>query len=566
MTVNASTPFDLDKDELESMNGIIDSFETQSDTPPAAEGAIIEGRVLDVTDRDVFVDVGQKQDGRCPRTEFSEAPSPGDVVPVVILKGTDPDGLIRLSRKEADRRIAWQNLKEAHAADASLTGVVEKALTHGYILDCGGVSLFMPQSHADSKGRHRKLAVGTTLDFKILELRDKQRSAVVSHRRIIDERNDESWNDLIAKYKEGDLAEGKISKKVSFGLFVTVCGVEGLLHQSDISWKKFSSFKNLFKLGESVTARILTMDRENNRLSLGLKQLTEDPWVWAEREIHPGEVVSGKVTSVTDYGAFIELRDGLEGLVHVSELSWSKRPRHPKKYVEVGAQVQARVLGIDLEKKRISLGIKQLKTDPWDAFVKSIRVGEVREGQVTSITRFGAFVEVQDEIEGLIHFKDYSWDEKPDQKMLKKGDRVTYKILEINSNERRIGCGLKQLQPSPFEVLQKKYRKGDILEGKITKVAPFGLFVDIGDGFEGLVHISRVPLEENQKLEQLYKPGDEVRTILQGIEPDNRKIVLSIKAYEQKKDRELIEQYIKRDDGPSTSSLAAFFKNSKKDQ
>lgn len=563
MAVNASTPFDLDKAELASMEQIIESFQESfnSDTE-LTDGGVIEARVIDKDERDLFLDIGQKEDGRCALSEFETPPAQGETIAVVVVKGAD-DGMIRLSHKEADRRISWQNIKEAMEADAILQGVVEKLLTHGYIVDHGGVSLFMPLSHSDLKTRRTKLPVGKEIDFKVLELKDRHRSAVVSHRRVVEERNDEQWDALAEKIKEGDIVEGAISKKVSFGLFIEIAGVEGLLHQSDISWKKFSPFKSRFKLEEKVHVKILAMDRENYRLSLGLKQLTEDPWEWARRELTPGEVVKGTVTSVTDYGAFVELRDGLEGLIHVSELSWSKRPKHPKKYVEQGQAIEAQLLAIDEEKNRISLGLKQLAEDPWDQLGRTVKAGEVREGAITSVTKFGAFVEVVDDIEGLIHFKDYSWDEHPDKKMLKKGDIVKFKILEISKNERRVSCGMKQLEPSPLESLQKKYKKGVVLDGTVSRIAPFGLFVDIGEGFEGLVHISRIVLRQDEKLEDTYKVGDAVKTILQNIDPENRRIVLSIKAYQQKQDQALMAQYMKKDDSPSTSSLGAFFNKDK---
>lgn len=538
------------------MTQAMESMGAQDDI---SAGEVIEARVIDVDDRDVFLDIGQKQDGRCPRSEFAETPSAGDVVHVVVVSRGD-DGPVRLSRLEAERRIAWRDLAEASQADAALTGVVTQSLNHGYLVDFGGLQLFMPFSHGDLKTRKSRHAVGHKLDFKVLELKERHRSAVVSHRRIIEERNDELWNALIEKYKEGDEADGVISKKVAFGLFIDIMGVEGLLHQSDISWKKWAPFKSRFKVKEAIHVKILSMDRENNRLSLGLKQLSEDPWEWAARELSPGVVVKGRVSSVTDYGAFLELKEGLEGLVHVSELTWSRRPRHPRSYLEQDSEVEAEVLSVDLEQKRISLGRKKMLADPWQALGSQLRAGEIGEGRVASITRFGAFVEVAEDIEGLIHFKDYSWDEHPDRNMLKKGDQVKFKILEVNKKERRISCGIKQLTPSPFQQLMEKYRKGDTIQGTVARIAPFGLFVSIGDGFEGLVHVSRLPLKPDQKMEEVYKPGQEVNAILLGIDADNRRISLSIKDYDVRQERALIEQYLKKDASPSTSSLGAFLK------
>ena len=554
----AATPFDLDSDELESMQEFLNAFNGQDDL---SSDGIIEARVLDTDERDVFFDVGHKQDGRCALSEFPDPPTPGDVVRVVVM-ASPQDGIVRLSRLEAERRLAWQQIREAREADASLRGRVVQQLKAGYILDCGGVHLFMPLSQSDIKTNLRnRYPVGQELDFKVLEIKDGHRSAVVSHRQIIEERNDESWNELTAKYKEGDEVEGQVTKKVSFGVFVKVLGVEGLLHQNDISWKRYASFKNRFKVGESLQVKILSMDRENNRLALGLKQLSEDPWVWAAREIQVGAILQGKVISVTGYGAFIEFREGLEGLVHVSELTWSKRPQHPKKYVKVGSEVSVKVLAIDPEKKRLSLGIRQLSEDPWEVMGREIKVGDEREGRVTAITKFGAFVEIKDQVEGLIHFNDYSWDDRVNRKLLSKGDVVKFRVLDIDRAERRIACGIKQLSPSPFELLRQKHKKGAIIEGKVTRVAPFGLFVDIGDGFEGLVHVSRIPRIDDRKFEERFKPGDTVHTVLQSIDAEQKKISLSIKAYEQKKEREMISQYLKKDDSPGTSSLGSFLKN-----
>lgn len=559
-TSRASTPFDLDPAEMESMDSILGSI-TADEQTTVPHGEIIEARVIDRDDRDVFFEIGSKQDGRCALSEFAVAPAAGDVIPVLVVH-TGAEGLVRLSHLEAGRRIAWDNLKEAREADASLTGKIDKILPQGYIVDCDGLSLFMPLSQSNLKSRVRnRFEVGKEIDFKLIEIKDRHRSAVISHRRILEERNDEFWKELVDTYQVEDVVEGQIIKKVSFGLFVSVCGVEGLLHHSDISWKNHAPFKNRFKVGEILEVKILEMDQEQGRLSLGLKQMSEDPWEWARLELKETYIVDGRVTSVTDYGAFIEITEGLEGLVHVSEFSWSRRQRHPRNYVEVDQVVEVVILSVDFENHRISLGMRQLQRDPWDALQEQVHIGQVMEGTITSITKFGAFVEVIPDIEGLIHFSDYSWEDKTDRKMLNKGDQVKFKILDINQKERRIGCGLKQLSPSPLDALARKHPKGAILEGNVSRIAPFGIFVDIGDGFEGLVHISRLPrdFQDENKMKEKYPIGSSVKTVLQNVDTKNRKIVLSIKAYEHKKNRELIDQYIKKDEDQSTSSLGAFW-------
>jgi len=557
MSVKPSNPFDLDQDELNSMDKILESFESGTEFH---RGSVVQATIMDMDDRDVFLDLGRKQDARCARSDFDETPVPGTTVPVVVQSTSDA-GLIRVSRREADRLIAWESIREAFEAKAQLHGKIEKPVNHGYIVNHGGVSLFLPMSQADlqSKGRP-KFAPGDEIDFRILEMKERHRSAIISRRAVLEERNDASWNELLEKYKPGDEIEGKVAKKVSFGLFVDIGGIEGLLHQTDISWRKFAPFKNRFKIGDSVKLKILSMDRENNRVSLGLKQMTEDPWDWAKRELHVGNNVKGKVLNITDYGAFVEIIEGLEGLIHVSELSWSKKVKHPRKYLESGQEIEARLLAIDPENKRIALGLKQLQIDPWEKLPKEIRVGDILEGEVTSVTKFGAFVKVKDDIEGLVHFSDYSWNDPIDRKLLKKGDSTKFKILEVNRAERRISCGLKQLTVSPYEEYRKNHRRGDVIKCTVARIAPFGVFVNLGDGFEGLIHEKEISLKPDQKLEEAYHPGDSLDAVLLRVDPDTKKIALSVRAFEKKSEREIISQYLKKDDSPSTSSLASMLK------
>ncbi len=559
------TPFDIDQNELESMEAIMEKFDSAhtEGTGDFSRGSLIEATVIDYDDRDVYLDLGSKQDGRCSRAEFEEGelPARGSTIQVVVQNASG-DGPVRLSKKEADKLVAWEELKEAFQENTRLTGKITQSVNHGFIVEMGGLNLFLPQSQANVKSKGKGgMGPGRKIDFKVLELKEKNRSAIISHRKVIEEISESHWNELLAAHNVGDEVEGEVTKKVSFGIFIKVKGVEGLLHQSDISWKKFAPFKDRFKTGDIVHVKILAMDRESNRLSLGLKQLTEDPWEWATRELREGDVVRGIVTNITDYGAFLEILEGLEGLIHVSELTWSKRVKHPKKYLKIGEEIEAKVLSLDLENKRIALGVKQLQADPWDRILDHVRVGDVLEGTVSSVTRFGAFVQVFEEIEGLIHFNDYSWNDKVDRKSIKKGDTVQFKVLEINTHERRISCGIKQLTESPYEILRKKYNKGDILPCKITGITSFGLFVGIEDGFEGLIHISRIPLEEGQKLEDVFTVGADITAVLLNIDPKEKKIALSIKAFEKKQEQDIISQYIKKDDNPSTSSMGSYFKD-----
>lgn len=563
--VTSSTPFDniIAKEEQDFFKEeVLKENNDHSEMELWSRGDVVEATVLEVTDRDVLLDIGQKQDGRCRLDEFESKPAAGDVFQVVVQREAGSEESTQVSKREAERRIAWQTIEEAMTSKTRLTGRVTRQVNQGYMVSLGGLSLFLPQSQVDARNKLKKLKVNSDIDFRVLEVKPNRRSAIISRRAIQEEANEEAWNAFVEKYNEGDIVEGTVSRKVAFGVFIKVDEIEGLLHQTDISWKKHVQFKDKFQANQTVEVKIIGIDRENNRLSLGLKQLTEDPWVWAERELDAGDIVHGTVTSLTDYGAFVELTEGLEGLIHVSELSWSKKLRHPKRYVQENQEIDCQVLSIDTEHKRIALGLKQLKPDPWTRIGTEIKAGDVVEGPVTSITKFGAFVEVTEDVEGLIHFNDYTWDDKADRNMLKKGDIVQFKILDIDHNDRRIACGIKQLKPSPYEELQQKYKRNEVLAGKITNITDFGLFVSIGDGFEGLVHISKVNLKEGQKLSDLYSVGQEVNTVLQKIDPEAKKISLSIKAYERKKEQEVIRQYMKDDDAPSTVTLGDFMKKS----
>ena len=554
-----TTPFDLEQNEKNSMEEMLKLVE---DTSSFSKGELIQATIIDSDKENVYLDIGKKQEGRCPRSDFVETPAPGAEIQVIVQQSS-PDGPVILSKKEADKRHAWESIREAFENTVQLSGQVSKTVNHGYMVEVGGVELFMPQSQSTARsGPRSRFNVGDKLDFKILELKESHRSAIISHRAVVEERNDTRWNELQEKYKVGDELEGVVSKIVSFGVFIEVAGIEGLLHQSDISWKKYFKFKGKFKRGQELKVKLIGMDQENNRLSLGLKQMGEDPWEWAQRELHPGDVVTGKVTSITDYGAFAEIQEGLEGLIHVSELTWAKRVKHPRNYLQTDQEIKAQVLAVDMDAKRISLGIRQLNEDPWTSVANDFQVGHDLEGPVTSVTKFGAFVQLKEDVEGLIHFNDYTWSDKIDRKMLKKGDSVRFKILDINQDERRISCGIKQLTESPFESLRKKYKNGDIIDCKVKNITTFGIFAEFDEGFEGLIHISNIPLRGNEKLEDHYKPGDPIKAILQKIDVNSQKIGLSIKAFERKQEREIISQYLKKDDSPSSSSpFGDFFKN-----
>ncbi len=546
------TPFDEIQREITEFERIIENtLSEQLDYMQILRGELIEARVLDITENEVFFDIGQKQEGVCPLSEFDEKPQIGSYVKVMLVKGRGIEGNSIVSRKEAAIREAWERINEAYRNNLPLSGKIVSELNNnkGYIVDLGGLKLFLPKSHVGLKTKNRmpRLKSGDLIDFKVLKIDENRRSAIISRKKIQEDINHEKWQQFLSTYKEDDIVEGTITKVLSFGLFVRILDLEGLVHIKDISWKNNFPFRKFYSKGDKVSVKILQIVPNENRISLGIKQLTEDPWIWALRELKEEDIISGTVTTIADYGAFVEIREGLEGLIHVSELSWSNKKKHPKHFFKTGDIIEVKIINIDQENKRIGLSYKQAKENPWKKFMELYKVGDVLEGRITSITKFGAFVEILDEVEGLIHFNDYSWDDKSDKKMLKKNDKVKFKVLAIDIENKKISCGIKQLYPSPLELLSTKYKKGDILEGKITGVSDFGLFVDIGEGYEGLVHISKIPLKKGEKLQDKYKVGDVIKTVLLKIEPDKKKISLSIKDFERRKEKDLVNQYLKND-------------------
>ncbi len=525
------------------------------------KGELVEGCFLFANDRDLYFDIGEKQDGQCPREEFKQLPTPGERIQLMVLR-ENQDGMSRLSFKEARNWISWQDICEAHRVEASLSGDICKVFDHGYLVNYGSLQFYMPFSQSGVRPNFQKrLAIGSEISFQVLELKKSHRSAIVSHRKVVERFNQEKWNKFLSQYKEGDTIEGKVLKKVSFGLFIDVEGIEGLLHSNDISWRRNTSFKNRFRLNEPIRAKILKIDSNNNRLNLGLKQLSEDPWLWAARELSTGQTLEGEVTALCDYGAFVEIVEGLEGLLHISEITWSQRPGHPKKYLQLGQKLSLQLLGLDFEKKRLALSLKHLQGDPWEKVGREINEGDIFEGEVGTVNRFGAFVEICSGLEGLIRFSDYSWKEPVNKKMLSPKQKIRFMIIEINITEKRIRCGIKQLDESPYQKLFQSPGKGSVVEGTVIRVMSFGVFVRVDEGVDGLIPRSEALANSEDGLERAYKVGEKIQVVLMDINVDRQKVILSSKALRFKEEQEVAGRYIKKEDTPSTSSpFAALLK------
>jgi small subunit ribosomal protein S1 len=542
------------------------SFESALDADERGsikKGEIINAFVLDVIEQRVYIDLHAKSDGYVPLSEFTEPPQRGEKIAVVVKnrESENDSDVYVCSKNEADQRKGWETIKEAFQKNLQVSGRIEsEEKGKGFIVNIENVRLFLPSSQLGMRYSSLDELKAQLLDFKIIKLNDKGRSGLVSRRKLIEEINKEKWDELIKEVKVGDKVKAVVSKIASFGVFCNVKGIEGLLRQNDISYKKYAPFKHYFHIGQEVELMVLEIDPSNNRLGLGIKQMYEDPWIWAGRELEKDMVVRGIVTSLTNFGVFVELKEGLEGLIHTSELSWAKKPPHPKEILKKGQEVDSVVLDIDLERKRLSLGLKQLMQNPWDNLSSEVRKGNVLEGKITGITKYGAFVEVEKGIEGLIHIGDITWDEKVKDptSLIKKGQVIKYQILDVNKDSQRISCGLKQLSDNPYDLLKKKYPSGVIVEGKIKSIVAFGIFLEIEPGYEGLIHISQIPDGKNIKLEELYKVGEIVRAVVLKIEPDSKKISLSIKDFDKAIEKEEMSRYIKQDDSPSSGSLGSF--------
>lgn len=546
--------------EKASFAQILEAWETSEQDNQVSKGHIIEGVVVETREDTVFLDIGEKQEGRVPLSDFhNEKPATGTPVSVIFKRRVD--GCAILSKKEADIRKGWDSIRDAFTNGYPVMGkVVGEIKGKGFTVDVEGVSLFLPASHLALKFKDLTDLKSKEIDVKIIEINEKNKSGVVSRKKLLEEVNNEKWDGLLEKVKIGDKVQAKVVKIANFGVFCEVEGVIGLLRQNDISYKKFSPFKQFFNVGQEFEVLILELDKENNKLSLGLKQMHEDPWDWAKRELEKGMIVSGTVTSITSFGAFVELMDGLEGLIHTSELTWSKKPPLPKDLIKKTEVVEAEVLDIDFDKRRLSLSMKHRLPNPWDNLSANVRVGNTLEGIITGITKYGAFVEVENGIEGLIHLSDITWDEKEKNptSLLKKGQKIEYKILDVNLDSQRISCGLKQLTEHPYEQLKKKYPPGTLVEGKIKSIVSFGVFVEVEPGFEGLVHISEIPPDRTNALEEYYPIGAIVKTSVLKIDSNSKKISLSIKDHDKAVEREEMAKYIKDDGEVSRESLGAF--------
>ena len=538
------TPFDLDQESLDSLESLLQSSNGAVDRAHA--GKLIKARFLSASGRELYFDIGEKEEGICSREEFEAVPNVGEELDLMVLK-REGEGPTLLSRKEAEHRLRWENIKEAYASASNLSAKITRVMPMGYLVNYEGLELFMPLSQsALSPASSKDPILGKEIDFRVIELKERYYSAIISHRVVVAERNEALWDQFEQNHKVSDIVDGLVVKKVSFGIFLEVEGLIALLHLNDISWKKGASFKNKFHIKSKLQLKLLSINRENNRINLGLKQMIEEPWKWAKRELALGQKLKAKVNSITNFGAFLEIHEGLEGLLHLNEMSWARKKRHPKEYLKPNQEIDVEILKLDWEKQRVSLSLKNLLEDPWESMEQKIKVGDIRSGKVSGITDFGTFVYICEGVDGLIHSKDYTWSSSSPapKNMFKRGQNIQFKILIVDPKERRIACGVKQLKESPHMRFKKKHPLGTVFSCTVKRIASFGLVVSLEENLEGTIPFRELNLKREQKAEDVYKSGDALEAALHDVELNKGRIYLSIKASQKKQEHDITKQYM----------------------
>ncbi|MFB3817811.1 MAG: 30S ribosomal protein S1 [Candidatus Methylomirabilales bacterium] len=503
------------------------------------EGEIVKGTILEVRDDVVLVDIGYKSEGLIPLKEFrtpsgENTAAVGKVVDVYLEQKEDSEGLIVLSREKAEKIKIWEELSQLYEKGQPVSGTILGRTKGGLIVDIG-VRAFLPGSQVDLRPvRDLDKLIGKAFPMKIIKLNQKRGNIVLSRRELLEEERKALKEQTLATLAEGKRIKGKIKNITEYGAFVDLGGLDGLLHITDMSWGRVGHPSELFQVGDEIEVVVLKFDRTNERVSLGYKQRLPDPWENVEQRYPVGAKLRGKVVSLTDYGAFVELEEGVEGLVHVSEMSWTQRVKHPSKVVSIGDQVEVVVLDVDRGNKRISLGMRQAEPNPWNFIEERYPVGTRVEGKVRNLADFGAFVELEEGIDGLIHISDMSWTKRVrhPSEVLKKGDKVEAIVLHVDKANHRISLGLKQIQQDPWlSTVPEKYRVGMDVQGKVSRTTDFGAFVELEDGVEGLLHVSELSHERVNRPEDVVQVGQELTLKVIKLDPDERKIGLSLRAY-----------------------------------
>ncbi len=541
----------------------VEDFETlyEESLKTLEEGQVIKGRVIDITPDHVTIDVGYKREGQIPIQEFMKRDKKvdvniGDRIDVLLERKESEEGLLILSKEKADKVRTWKEVSRSCREGEVIEGEIVSKVKGGLSVDIGEIFAFLPGSQIDLKPiRNLDALIGKRLKFKVLKFNRKRNNIVLSRRVLLEEERKLLREETLKNIEEGTIVEGTVKNLTDYGAFIDLGGMDGLLHITDIAWGRIGHPAEKLSVGERIRVKVLHFDREKEKVSLGLKQALPDPWDSVPEKYPVSSRVKGKVVNVADYGAFVELEEGVEGLVHISELTWSKKMKHPSKIVHVGDEVEVMVLDCDPVKRRISLGMKQTEVNPWTLIEKKYPVGTKVVGRVKTVTDFGIFIGFEEGVDGLVHVSELSWTKKIKHpgELYKKGQEIEAVVLNIDTKNERFSLGIKQLIPDPWKAVAQKYRKGDVVTGQITNLTDFGAFVALEEGIEGLVHVSEISREKVEKPSDLLKVGDRISAVVLQIDPNERRIGLSIKGLKDRTEKAEIEKYMSNQGGASHS-------------
>lgn len=538
-TPESMNDFDMEMDFESQLENYLNS-----DFGDIEEGVIVSGEVVKIDETYILVDVNFKSEGQIPLDEFMEngqvAVKVGDTVDVYVVRKNEREGSIVLSREKAKRMQVLDELEKLLDSGDVVIGRIVRRIKGGYVVEIKGIEAFLPGSHVDLRPvPDMDALVNQDFEFRVLKINRRRSNVIVSRRVLLEEERDRKRGELLTTLEEGQSVNGVVKNITEYGVFIDLGGLDGLLHITDMSWKRIKHPKEMVQLGDELTLKVLSFDREEKKVSLGLKQLVMDPWANISEKYPEGHKLTGKVTNLVDYGAFVELEAGVEGLVHISEMSWTRKLRHPSQMVRPGDEVDVIILGVDVDRKRISLGMKQVAPNPWDLVAEKYPEGTILEASVKNITEFGLFIGIEDGIDGLIHVSDLSWTKKirhPNE-LYKVGDVVRAKVLTVDKENEKFTLGIKQLSDDPWLDVPNRYPVGTTLTGTITNITDFGLFVEVEEGIEGLVHVSEMSKKKIKSPKEAFNEGDAIEAKVIHVSADERRLGLSLKAQEPERKR-----------------------------
>ena len=527
-----------------------------------SEREIITGRVIGINEKEILIDIGFKSEGIIKRDEFSEdaLPDIGEKLDVYLERMEDESGKTVLSKEKADFLRRWTKLREIHETGEIISGRIVRRIKGGMVVDLDGVQAFLPGSQIDVRPvKDFDKYIDTDMDLRVVKFNEFRKNVVVSHKAILEESLAVQRDELFSKLEIGSIMEGRVKNITDFGVFIDLGGIDGLLHITDLSWGRVNHPSELIGLDDSLTVKIIDFDKDKKRVSLGLKQLTPHPWENVKESYPKDTKISGKIVSMTNYGAFVEIEPGIEGLIHVSEMSWTRHVKNPSEMFSLGDEIEAIVLAVDSEERKISLGAKQLQADPWDQIEEKYIVGTIVKGKIINVTQFGAFVELEDGIDGLIHVSDLSWTRiiRHPKEIIDKGKKVEVRVLEISRDNRRIALGLKQTKDDPWPELIKQFETGKEVEGEVVRILDKGIILMLDHNVEGIIPFSRQTKRQRKALSLKYKPGQKISSVVMEVKPEDKKVVLFMEelSNDQLSKKDDVQDYLNNQESPATEKI-----------